>query len=70
MGLAIGFFGIMMSFGKSLTWKFHVLNENYRSDHNANNIKKGLCDAIRLHSTVTELSVIVVIKFIITGDSR
>lgn len=52
----IGFFGLLIAFGVTLQNRLNNLKENYKNDKNDVKIKLDLCDAIRFHSDVKELS--------------
>lgn len=57
-GVLIGFFGIMMTFGLNIRWKFRSLNNNFKINKKVANLKDELCGAIYLNCQVKELSII------------
>lgn len=59
IGLVIGFFGMMMSFGHSIQTKFSALNEHFKVTKNHRNLQIELRDAINFHINVKELSIAV-----------
>lgn len=57
LGMLVGFFGIMMTFGQITLMKFHDLNRNYMIDKDDAILKKEFHDAICIHIEIKELSV-------------
>lgn len=54
LGLLIGFFGIMITFTRSIQRKIRDLNDNFKIDKKKSNVINKFRDAIRFHTDVKQ----------------
>lgn len=54
LGILIGFFGIMMTFGKSIQFKYQDINQSYMNEKNHAKLKVEFHDVIGIHIEIKE----------------